>query len=214
MACAADPEPPPVATAAAPPDRPLDSYLGDPTAVRAAVLIEVALAQVRPGDLGHCLDEFGRQGAEQVSAARAWRLADRGLGPAGRWRCLRPPPGGRHPSSTRSPTTAGRTGSSIARCCASTMRADGAVACLSCVFDYEGAESPIVTPTRWTPAAGRCRPSAISPPSCRWVSARRRSVFEAHRVLVAQRLAIADLDQLQPLAGRDCSADVGCRAGR
>ncbi len=47
---------------------------------------------------------------------------------------------GRHRNSTRSPRTGGRIGSPIGRCCVGVDRADGAVACLSCVFDYEGAE--------------------------------------------------------------------------
>jgi hypothetical protein len=56
-ACSRPPDPRP-ATIATPPDRPLDSYLANATAVRTAMLIEVALAQVRPADLRHCLDEF------------------------------------------------------------------------------------------------------------------------------------------------------------
>ena len=147
---------------AVPPDRPLDSSLGDPTAVRAAVLIEAALAQVRPDDLRRCLDEFRRRRAAAVRAARAWRLADRDLRPAGRWRCLRPPQRGRTRAASRArrrlagPDRLSRAAPlgepADARCRLPVLR----------VRLRGWARRPIVTPTRWTPAA------AVPPASGAW----------------------------------------------
>jgi hypothetical protein len=135
VACAAEPDPPPGATAAAPPDRPLDSYLGDPTAVRAAVLTEVALAQVRPGDLGHCLDEFGRQGAARFRppAHGGWLIVTSALPADGAAFARRQEAAPElHPDPDD-----GWLDRIVYRALLRTADA-GEVACLSCVFDYEG----------------------------------------------------------------------------
>ena len=135
MACAADPDPPPVATAAASPDRPLDSYLGDRTAVRAAALTEVALAQVRPGDLGHCLDEFGREGAAQFRppAHGGWLIVTSALPADGAAFARRQEVAPElHPDLDD-----GWLDRIVYRALLRTADARD-VACLSCVFDYEG----------------------------------------------------------------------------
>ncbi|MFO1048409.1 MAG: hypothetical protein U1E52_10985 [Geminicoccaceae bacterium] len=116
------------------PERPLDGPLAGPMAVRTAVLIEAALAQVRPADLRRCIGEFGTSGF-QLPAHGQWLIVASALpvGGAGYARRLAAAPElVAEPDDDWLDRITYRT----------LMRAadpqDGAVACLSCVFDYVG----------------------------------------------------------------------------
>jgi hypothetical protein len=134
-ACAAEREPPPITTAVAP-DRPLDGADGDPVAVRTAVLIEAALAQVRPQDLRRCLDEFsaGSPGPFRPPALATWLIVASALpvdGATFQRRRAAAPELNPEPDDGWQDRVVYRV---LLR---PPDRADSAVACLSCVFDHE-----------------------------------------------------------------------------
>ena len=134
-ACAGEPEPPPV-TAAIAPDRPLDGADGDPVAVRTAVLIEAALAQVRPEDLRRCLVEFsaGSPGQFQPPAHATWLIVASALpvdGATFQRRQAAAPELNPEPDDDWQDRVVYR---ALLR---PADRSASAVACLSCVFDHE-----------------------------------------------------------------------------
>ena len=138
-ACTREPEPPPATIAATPPDRPLDGALGDSVAVRTAVLIEAAVAQVRPPDLRRCVDEF-RQSAPnrfQAPAHGGWLIVASALPADGEAFTRRNVAA---PELNPEPEDGWQDRITYRALLHGVDRAEGAVACLSCVFDYEGAE--------------------------------------------------------------------------
>lgn len=135
-ACASQQDPRPT-TVAAPPDRPLDGYLPDPTAMRTAALIEAALAQVRPEDLRRCLAEFGSAGGSGLRppAHGTWLIvaSAQAVGdPSYRRRRAAAPELRAEPDDDWLDRITYR---ALLR---SSDPSDGSIACLSCAFDYEG----------------------------------------------------------------------------
>ena len=130
-ACSRPPDPRP-ATIAAPPDRPLDGYLANATAVRTAMLIEVALAQVRPADLRRCLDEFAGSSAPgfRPPAHGGWLVVASAQAVDDPAHVLR-----QDAAPELSPRSDGGWHDRIVYR-ALLRSADASVACLSCVFDY------------------------------------------------------------------------------
>ncbi|MGD9507160.1 MAG: hypothetical protein AB7O95_01280 [Geminicoccaceae bacterium] len=128
---------PPVATVAVPPDRPLDGYLPDPTAMRTALLIESALAQVRPVDLRRCLDEFGSAGRSSLRppAHGGWLIvaSAQEVGDPGYRRREAALPG-----SVGEVEDGWLDRIAYRALLRSADPSSGAVACLSCVFGFEG----------------------------------------------------------------------------
>lgn len=129
-ACA--PEPPPSPTVAVAPERPLDSPLGDPVAIRSAALIEAALAQVRPADLRRCVDEFASPGLRLPAHGRwlivASALPVDGAGYARRLAAA--------PELVTEPDDDWLDRITYRTLLRAADAQDGSVACLSCVFDY------------------------------------------------------------------------------
>ena len=119
---------------AVPLDRPLDAAAtGDRVSVRTAALLEAALAQVGAAELRRCMADFAGDAPPRFRATGAWRLADRGLRPAGRRRRVRRPQRGgtrAQPAACRRLAGSGHLPGAAAL---GATRADGAVACLSCV---------------------------------------------------------------------------------
>lgn len=137
-ACAGESEPPPAVTSAVPPDRPLDGALGDPVAVRTAALIEAALAQIHPGDLRRCIDEFQQtdHGKLQPPRQRGWLIVASALPAEGQAFARRHAAA---PELHPEPTDGWQDRVTYRAVLRPVDRADGTVACLSCVFDYENA---------------------------------------------------------------------------
>jgi hypothetical protein len=139
LAACTDPDDPRPATVAAPPDRPLDGHLPNPTAVRTAVLVEAALAQVGPQDLRRCLGEFGLVGGSgfQPPEHGGWLIVASAQAvddPAYRQRRAAAPELGGEPDDDWLDRITYR---ALLR---SADAADGSVACLSCVFDFENGQ--------------------------------------------------------------------------
>ena len=137
VGCTAEPEPPPI-TAATPADRPLDGAAGDPVALRTAALLEAALAQVRPADLRRCLADFAAEAPGQFEppAHGTWLIVAQSLpvdGAAFRRRHAAAPELNPEPEDGWADRVVFR---ALLRAADPTS---GAVACLSCVFDYEAA---------------------------------------------------------------------------
>ena len=137
IGCAADPEPPPI-TAATPPDRPLDGAGGDPVALRTGALLEAALAQVEPADLRRCLAEFAAAAPGRFAppAHGTWLIVAQSMpadGTAFRRRHAAAPELNPEPDDGWADRVVFR---ALLRAAEPTS---GAVACLSCVFDYEAA---------------------------------------------------------------------------
>ena len=137
-ACTGEAEPPPIAVAT-PPDRPLDGALGDPMAVRTAALIEAALAQVRPQDLRRCVDEFLQSAPSrfQPPAHGGWLIVASTLSAEGDTFARRH---AASPEFNPEPEDGWQDRITYRALLRPVDRADASVACLSCVFDYEGAE--------------------------------------------------------------------------
>ena len=130
-ACAPD-TPAPSPTAAVAPERPLDGPLLGPAAVRTAVLIEAALAQVRPTDLRRCVDEFGSSGFRLPAHGR-WLIVASALpvGGAGYARRI-----AAAPELVAEPDDDWLDRITYRTLLHASAAQDRSVACLSCVFDY------------------------------------------------------------------------------
>jgi hypothetical protein len=137
-ACSADPEPP-AATTAAPLDRPLDGALADPVATRTAALIEAALAQVRSAELVQCITEFQQSGAGRLQppASGGWLIVASALPADGDAFARR---NSAAPELNPEPDDGWQDRIVYRALLRSPDPADSFVACLSCVFDYEGAQ--------------------------------------------------------------------------
>ena len=135
-ACSREPGPPPAATAS--PDRPLDGALADPIAVRTAALIEAALAQLRPGDLHRCVDEFQQSAGATFRPPThgGWLIVASALPGDGEAFARR---NAAAPELNPEPEDGWQDRVTYRALLRPANSADGAVACLSCVFDYEGA---------------------------------------------------------------------------
>jgi hypothetical protein len=134
-ACADRSDPLP-ATVAAPLDRPVDGHLSDPSAARAAILIEAALADVRPEDLQRCLADFASTGAPDLRppAHGGWLIVTSAQAVDGaadrRRQAVAPEP-------VDEPGDGWRDRVVYRALLRSADMADHSAACLSCVFDFE-----------------------------------------------------------------------------
>ena len=139
-ACSSDPDPSASGAPAVAVDRPLDSahLAAESMAARTAALVEAALVQVTAADLRRCLADFQGEGGAEGGAApkqqRAWLIvaaAQPADGPVFSLRHEVAPELNPTPDDDWQDRITYRT---LLR---STDPADGSVACLSCVFDYE-----------------------------------------------------------------------------
>jgi hypothetical protein len=135
--CASEPEPTPVATVAVPPDRPLDDPWTESSAVRTAALIEAALAQVGAKDLRRCLDEFQQGGPPRFRPPThaGWLIVASALPADGKQFTRRNEAA---PDLNPAPADGWQDRVTYRGLLRHADPVDGTLACLSCVFDYEG----------------------------------------------------------------------------
>ena len=135
-ACSSEPEPPPI-TPAVPLDRPLDAAAtGHRVSVRTAALIESALVQVGAADLRRCLAEFTGDAPPRFAPPThgGWLIVASALPADG------PAFAARHeaaPELNPEPGDGWQDRVTYRALLRATNPTDGAVACLSCVFDYD-----------------------------------------------------------------------------
>ena len=136
-ACSSEPEMPLPATPAAPLDRPLDAAAtGDRVSVRTAALLEAALVQVAAADLRRCMIDFagGLPARFNPPAHGGWLIVASALPDDGATFAARHEAA---PERNTKPSDGWQDRITYRALLRSTDPTDGAVACLSCVFDYE-----------------------------------------------------------------------------
>jgi hypothetical protein len=138
-ACSGEPEPAPPVSPAVPLDRPLDAAAGgERVSVRAAALIEAALAQVGAADLRRCMADFAGGAPTRFlpPAHGGWLIVASALPADGAAFAARNEAA---PELNPARTDGWQDRVTYRALLRSANPTDGAVACLSCVFDYDAA---------------------------------------------------------------------------